>query len=156
MLSEGDTAPDFTLLDQDGNQVTLSGLRGTTVVLYFYPRADTPGCTVQACGVRDHHAEYEGAGAAVLGISPDDVEALARFSDKFDLDFTLLADPDHAVAEAYGVWVEKKMYGKAYWGVQRSTFIVGADGRIARAFERVSPKSHDDVVLGALDDLAAA
>lgn len=156
MLSQGDTAPDFTLLDQDGNRVTLSGLRGTTVVLYFYPRADTPGCTMQACGVRDHHAEYEGAGAAVLGISPDDVEALARFSDKFDLDFTLLADPDHAVAEAYGVWVEKKMYGKSYRGVQRSTFIVGADGRIARAFERVSPKSHDDVVLGALDDLAAA
>lgn len=156
MLSEGDTAPDFTLLDQDGNRVTLSGLRGTTVVLYFYPRADTPGCTMQACGVRDHHAEYEGAGAAVLGISPDYVEALSRFSAKFDLDFTLLADPDHAVAEAYGVWVEKKMYGKAYWGVQRSTFIVGADGRIARAFEKVSPKSHDDVVLGALDDLAAA
>jgi peroxiredoxin Q/BCP len=156
MLSEGDAAPDFTLLDQDGNQVTLSGLRGTTVVIYFYPRADTPGCTVQACGVRDHHAEYEGAGAAVLGISPDDVEALARFSDKFDLDFTLLADPDHTVAEAYGVWVEKRMYGKAYRGVQRSTFIVGADGRIARAFEKVSPKSHDDVVLGALDELAAA
>jgi peroxiredoxin Q/BCP len=156
MLSEGDTAPDFTLLDQDGNRVTLSGLRGTTVVLYFYPRADTPGCTMQACGVRDHHAEYEGAGAAVLGISPDDVEVLAQFSDKFELDFTLLADPDHAVAEAYGVWVEKKMYGKAYWGVQRSTFIVGADGRIARAFQKVSPKSHDDVVLGALDELAAA
>jgi thioredoxin-dependent peroxiredoxin len=156
MLSEGDTAPDFTLLDQDGNQVTLSGLRGTTVVIYFYPRADTPGCTMQACGVRDHHAEYEGAGAAVLGISPDDVGALARFSDKFDLDFTLLADPVHAVAQDYGVWVEKKMYGKAYWGVQRSTFIVGADGRIARAFEKVSPKSHDDVVLGALDELAAA
>jgi peroxiredoxin Q/BCP len=156
MLSEGDTAPDFALLDQDGNRVTLSGFRGTTVVLYFYPRADTPGCTMQACGVRDHHAEYEGAGAAVLGISPDDVDALARFSDKFELDFTLLADPDHAVAEAYGVWVQKKMYGKAYWGVQRSTFIVGADGRIARAFEKVSPKSHDDVVLGALDELAAA
>jgi thioredoxin-dependent peroxiredoxin len=156
MLSQGDTAPDFTLFDQDGNRVTLSGLRGTTVVLYFYPRADTPGCTMQACGVRDHHAEYEGAGAAVLGISPDDVEALAKFSDKFDLDFTLLADPDHAVAEAYGVWVEKKMYGKAYRGVQRSTFIVGADGRIARVFEKVSPKSHDDVVLGALDELAAA
>ena len=156
MLSEGDTAPDFTLFDQDGNPVTLSGLRGTTVVLYFYPRADTPGCTMQACGVRDHHGEYEGAGAAVLGISPDDVEALAKFSDKYDLDFTLLADPDHAVAEAYGVWVEKKMYGKAYRGVQRSTFIVGADGRIARVFEKVSPKSHDDVVLGALDELAAA
>jgi peroxiredoxin Q/BCP len=156
MLSEGDTAPDFALLDQDGNRVTLSGFRGTTVVMYFYPRADTPGCTMQACGVRDHHAEYEGAGAAVLGISPDDVDALARFSDKFELDFTLLADPDHAVAEAYGVWVEKKMYGKAYWGVQRSTFIVGADGRIARAFQKVSPKSHDDVILGALDELAAA
>ena len=156
MLSEGDAAPDFTLLDQDGNPVTLSGLRGTTVVIYFYPRADTPGCTVQACGVRDHHADYEAAGAAVLGISPDEVEAVAKFSDKFDLDFTLLADPDHAVAEAYGAWVEKRMYGKTYWGVQRSTFIVDAEGRIARAFAKVSPKSHDDVVLGALDELAAA
>jgi peroxiredoxin Q/BCP len=156
MLSEGDAAPDFTLADQDGNPVTLSGLRGTTVVLYFYPRADTPGCTIQACSVRDHRREYEAAGAEVLGVSPDEVGAVARFSDKFDLDFTLLGDPEHEVAEAYGAWVEKKMYGKTYWGVQRATFIIDPEGRIARVFPKVSPKSHDDLVLGALDELAAA
>jgi thioredoxin-dependent peroxiredoxin len=150
MLSVGDTAPDFTLPDQEGNTVTLSELRGQPVVVYFYPRADTPGCTTQACGVRDHRADYDRAGARVLGISPDPVEAIARFAGKHDLDFTLLADADHAVADAYGTWVEKKNYGKTYWGVQRSTFIVDPEGTIAHLIEKASPKTHDDQVLAAL------
>ncbi len=153
MLETGDTAPDFTLPDQDGNEVTLSGLRGETVVLYFYPRADTPGCTIQACGVRDRGAEYKAAGARVLGVSPDPVEDVKKFAGKFGLDFTLLADADHAVADAYGTWGEKSMYGKKYWGVARATFLIDPDGKIARVFPKVSPKSHDDVVLAALAEL---
>jgi peroxiredoxin Q/BCP len=155
MLSEGDLAPDFTLLDQDGEKVTLSELRGQTVVLYLYPRADTPGCTTQARGVRDHRADYEAAGARVLGVSPDSVEAISAFADKHGLDFTLLADRDHEVADAYGAWGEKKSYGKTYMGVRRSTVIIGPDGRIARVFEKVSPKTHDEVILGALEELQA-
>ncbi len=156
MLEAGATAPDFTLPDQDGNDVSLAELRGQTVVLYFYPRADTPGCTVQACGVRDRRADYEAAGARVLGISPDSVEDVKKFADKFELDFTLLADADHAVADAYGTWIEKSMYGKKYMGVQRATFLIDGDGKIARVFPKVSPKTHDDVVLEALSELAAA
>jgi peroxiredoxin Q/BCP len=156
MLEAGKSAPDFTLPDQDGNEVTLSALRGETVVLYFYPRADTPGCTTQACGVRDRGADYAAAGARVLGISPDPVADVKKFADKFDLDFTLLAGADHAVADAYGTWVEKSMYGKKYWGVQRATFLIDADGKVAKVFPKVSPKTHDDVVLGALAELAAA
>ncbi len=154
MLEAGQQAPDFTLPDQAGNELTLSDLRGQTVVLYFYPRADTPGCTVQACGVRDRRADYRAAGARVLGISPDPVEDVGKFADKFDLDFTLLADADHTVADAYGTWVEKSMYGKRYWGVQRATFLIGPDGAIARVFPKVSPKTHDDVVLDALASLS--
>jgi thioredoxin-dependent peroxiredoxin len=127
-----------------------------TVVLYFYPRADTPGCTTQACGIRDRGADYKATGARVIGISPDKVEAVGKFAGKFDLDFTLLADADHAVAEEYGTWVEKSMYGKKYMGVQRATFIIAPDGKIARIFPKVSPKTHDDVVLEALGELAAA
>jgi len=156
MLEAGTSAPDFTLLDQEGNEVSLSSLKGETVVLYFYPRADTPGCTTQACGIRDRGADYKAAGARVLGVSPDKVEAVAKFAGKFDLDFTLLADADHAVADAYGTWVEKSMYGKKYMGVQRATFIIGPDGKIAKVFPKVSPKTHDDVVLEALGELAAA
>jgi peroxiredoxin Q/BCP len=156
MLRAGDKAPDFELPDQNGSPVKLSGLKGQTVVLYFYPRADTPGCTTQACGVRDRGEEYRAAGARVLGISPDEVGALEKFAGKYALDFTLLADPDHAVAEAYGTWVEKSMYGKKYMGVQRATFIIGPDGKIARVFPKVSPKQHDDLVLKALGELAAA
>lgn len=156
MLEAGKSAPDFTLPDQDGNEVTLSELRGETVVLYFYPRADTPGCTTQACGVRDRGADYKAAGARVLGVSPDSVADVKKFADKFDLDFTLLADADHAVADAYGTWVEKSMYGKKYWGVQRATFLIDADGKVAKVFPKVSPKTHDDIVLGALAELAAA
>jgi peroxiredoxin Q/BCP len=156
MLQAGEKPPDFTLLDQDGEELTLSSLRGGTIVLYFYPRADTPGCTTQACGIRDRDDEYAAAGARVIGVSPDEPEALRKFADKFDLDFTLLADPDHAVAEAYGAWGEKSMYGKKYMGILRTTFIVDADGRIARVFPKVQPKKHDALVLKALDELAVA
>jgi peroxiredoxin Q/BCP len=156
VLSEGDQASDFTLPDQEGHPVTLSDLRGHTVVLYFYPRADTPGCTTQACGVRDHGGDYDELDARVIGISPDPVAAVRRFDDKFGLGFTLLADEDHAVADAYGIWVEKRMYGKTYWGVQRATFIIDAQGKIAKVFPKVSPKTHDDVVLAALAELERA
>ncbi len=154
MLAEGDAAPDFTLFDQNAKEVSLSGLRGKTVVLYFYPRADTPGCTIQACGVRDRRGDYKAAGVQVLGVSPDSVEDVKKFADKFDLDFTLLADADHAVADAYGTWVEKSMYGKKYRGVQRATFLIDPEGKIAKVFPKVSPKTHDDVVLEALAELA--
>ena len=156
MLEAGDAAPDFTLPDQGGEELTLSSLRGETVVLYFYPRADTPGCTTQACGVRDRDADYEAAGARVIGVSPDEVAAVKKFAEKFDLEFTLLADADHAVAERYGTWVEKSMYGKKYMGVQRATLLIDPDGKIAKVFPKVSPKTHDDVVLEALAGLAAA
>jgi thioredoxin-dependent peroxiredoxin len=155
MLQAGEQAPDFELPDQSGEPLRLSDLRGQTVVLYFYPRADTPGCTIQACGVRDRRTDYERAGVRVLGVSPDPVEEVANFADKFDLEFTLLADSDHAVADAYGTWGEKSMYGKTYWGVQRATFLIDAEGRVARVFPKVSPKTHDDVVLEALAELAA-
>lgn len=154
MLAEGDAAPGFALPDRDGNEVALAALRGQTVVLYFYPRADTPGCTMQACGVRDRGTDYRAAGARVLGVSPDSIEDVKRFADKFDLDFTLLADADHAVAEAYGTWGERSMYGKKYMGVQRATFIIGPGGKIAKVFPKVSPRTHDDTVLQALAELA--
>ena len=150
MLSEGDKAPSFTLPDQNGEKVKLSDFKGETVVLYFYPRAETPGCTTQACGVRDRRADYEQAGARVIGISPDEVGAIEKFAGKHDLDFTLLADADHKVAEKYGTWVEKSMYGKKYMGVARATFIIDPKGKIAKAFPKVQPKQHDDLVLKAL------
>jgi peroxiredoxin Q/BCP len=156
MLEQGEKAPDFTLTDQDGDDVTLSGLAGRTVVLYFYPKADTPGCTTQACGVRDHSADYDAAGALVLGVSPDPVRAIKRFHDKQQLNFTLLADEDHSVADAYGVWVEKSRYGRTYWGVQRATFIIDGDGRIAHVIPQASPKTHDHEVLAALAQLDSA
>jgi thioredoxin-dependent peroxiredoxin len=155
MIEAGQKAPDFTLLDQHGEEVTLSQIRGRPVVLYFYPKADTPGCTTQACGIRDHKLDYERLGASVLGVSPDPVERVRQFEEKYSLEFTLLADPTHEVAEAYGVWVEKSMYGKTYMGVQRSTFIIAPDGTVARVFPKVQPKTHDDVVLAALEELAA-
>jgi peroxiredoxin Q/BCP len=150
MIDQGDRAPDFTLPDQDGREVSLSDLAGKTVVLYFYPKADTPGCTTQACSIRDRSGEYEEAGAVVIGVSPDSVEAVKKFHDKYSLNFTLLADADHAVAERFGTWMEKTNYGKTYWGVQRSTFIIDGDGTVARVFPKVSPKTHDDVLLEAL------
>jgi thioredoxin-dependent peroxiredoxin len=149
-MNQGETAPDFVLPDQDGEPVKLSDLRGQRVVLYFYPKADTPGCTTQACGVRDHLPDYEGAGAVVMGISPDPVEKVKRFHDKQGLNFTLLADQDHAVAEAYGVWVEKSMYGRTYWGNERSTFVIDPDGVVQEVLRKVKPKEHDDRVLAAL------
>jgi peroxiredoxin Q/BCP len=156
MPAVGDPAPDFELPDQDGNSVRLSDLRGRPVVLYFYPKADTPGCTTQACGIRDHEADYDAAGAVVLGVSPDPVKAVAKFHAKQSLNFRLLADEDHAICERYGVWAEKSMYGKTYWGALRATFLIAPDGTVARVFPKVSPKTHDDVVLAALEDMAAA
>jgi peroxiredoxin Q/BCP len=150
MIEPGDQAPDFTMPDQRGEPVTLSELRGQPVVLYFYPKADTPGCTTQACGVRDHAPEYEFAGATVLGVSPDPVKAIAQFADKFDLGFPLLSDEDHSVAEAYGVWVQKSMYGRTYMGMERTTFVIGPDGVVTHVFRRVKPAQHDELVLGAL------
>jgi thioredoxin-dependent peroxiredoxin len=156
VLEAGQAAPDFTLPDQDGEEVTLSGLRGEIVVLYFYPRANTPGCTTQACGVRDRDADYKAAGARVIGVSPDEPGALKKFADKFDLDFTLLADADHTVAEAYGAWGEKSMYGKKYMGILRNTYVIDPDGRVARVLPKVQPKKHDALVLKALAELAPA
>jgi thioredoxin-dependent peroxiredoxin len=152
MLEPGDQAPDFTLKDQHGTPVTLSGLRGRTVVLYFYPKADTPGCTTQACGVRDHRPAYQQADAVVLGVSPDPVKRIAKFDDKYGLGFPLLGDEDHAVAEAYGVWVEKSMYGRKYMGMERTTFVISPEGRIKDVFRKVKPAEHDELVLGALHD----
>jgi peroxiredoxin Q/BCP len=149
-LQPGDPAPDFTLPDQEGNPVSLSALRGGTVVLYFYPKADTPGCTAQACGVRDHRPAYEQAGAVVLGVSPDPVNKVAKFDQKFGLGFPLLADEDHSVAEAYGVWVQKSMYGRRYMGNERTTFVISSEGTISQVFRKVKPAEHDERVLEAL------
>jgi thioredoxin-dependent peroxiredoxin len=153
MLEQGTQAPDFDLPDQDGDNVKLSDLKGQTVVLYFYPKADTPGCTTQACGIRDHLPDYTEAGVRVLGVSPDPVTLVKKFHDKQALNFTLLADEDHAVCEAYGVWAEKSMYGKTYWGAQRATFIIDPEGKVADVIPKVSPKTHDEQVLKILGDL---
>jgi peroxiredoxin Q/BCP len=150
MAEQGDPAPDFELPDQDGKTHKLADYAGKNVVLYFYPKADTPGCTAQACGVRDRAAEYEAANAVVLGVSPDAPKKLRAFADKYGLAFTLLGDEDHSVAEAYGVWVEKSMYGKKYMGNERTTFVIGPDGKVATVFHKVKPAEHDDLVLGSL------
>jgi thioredoxin-dependent peroxiredoxin len=152
VIEQGQQAPDFELPDQDGRAVKLSDFRGQRVVVYFYPKADTPGCTTQACGVRDNHARYSAAGAIVLGVSPDPVAKVKKFHEKYALDFPLLADEDHAVADSYGVWVQKSMYGKTYFGNERTTFIVDADGRVAEILRRVKPAEHDALVLAALDN----
>jgi peroxiredoxin Q/BCP len=149
-LKPGDPAPDFTLPDQNGNEVSLSGLRGQNVVLYFYPTADTPGCTTQACGVRDHRPDYDAAGAVVLGVSPDPVKKVAKFDEKYGLGFPLLADEDHKVADAYGVWVEKSMYGRKYMGNERTTFVITPEGTIKDILHKVKPAEHDQLVLAAL------
>ena len=156
MIETGEQAPAFTLPDQDGNEVSLRDFAGRTVVLYFYPKANTSGCTTQACGVRDHRGDYEAAGAVVLGVSPDPVEEVRKFHGAQGLNFTLLADEDHAVCEAYGTWQEKSMYGRRYWGSTRSTFIIGPDGTVAHVIAKASPKTHDDEVLKALDELSGA
>jgi peroxiredoxin Q/BCP len=154
MIETGAEAPDFTLHDQNDEPVHLASLRGKPVVLYFYPKADTPGCTTQACGVRDHTSDYAATGAVVLGVSPDPVKAIKKFADKYGLAFPLLSDADHAVAEAYGVWVEKSMYGRTYWGNARATFVIDATGKIARVLPAVKPAMHDEHVLAALAELA--
>jgi thioredoxin-dependent peroxiredoxin len=153
MIAQGEQAPDFALPDQDGHEVELSGLRGEPVVVYFYPKADTPGCTTQACGVRDHLADYAKAGAVVLGISPDPVAKVKKFHDKQALNFPLLADEGHAVADAYGVWVQKSMYGRTYFGNERTTFVLDGDGRVAQVLRKVKPAEHDRLVLKALEEL---
>lgn len=156
MIQTGEQAPQFTLPDQDGAPVSLADYAGKTVVLYFYPKANTTGCTVQACGVRDHLPNYAEAGAVVIGVSPDPVKAVKKFADEQSLDFTLLADADHAVCESYGVWAEKSMYGRKYWGALRATFVIGPDGVVGHVIPKVTPKTHDDEVLAVLEQLAAA
>ena len=153
MVSEGSAAPDFELTSDAGEQVKLSDLRGKPVVLYFYPKDDTSGCTTQACAIRDEFDDFLERGAVVLGVSPDDEASHVRFKAKYGLPFTLLADPDHAVAERYGAWGEKKNYGKTYFGIIRSTFVIAPDGTVAKAFPRVDPKTHAEKVLAALDRL---
>jgi peroxiredoxin Q/BCP len=150
MIAEGQEAPDFELKTDGGDTVKLSALRGKPVVLYFYPKDDTPGCTTQACGIRDAWGEFERAGAVVLGVSPDDEHSHEKFRSKYDLPFTLLADTDHAVAEEYGVWGEKSFMGRNYFGVSRSTFVIDENGKVKKVFEKVKPATHADDVLAAL------
>jgi peroxiredoxin Q/BCP len=152
VIESGDSAPDFALPDQDGRAVKLSDFRGQRVVVYFYPKAATPGCTTQACGVRDHRADYEQANTVVLGISPDPVAKVKKFHEQEGLNFALLADEGHQVADAYGVWAEKSMYGKTYFGNERTTFVIGPDGEVARVLRKVKPAEHDELVLKALEE----
>jgi peroxiredoxin Q/BCP len=151
MIEPGASAPDFELPDQDGRAVKLSDYRGQNVVVYFYPKADTPGCTTQACGVRDRQSDYSDRGAVVFGVSPDPVAKVKKFHEKQALSFSLLADEDHEVAEAYGVWAEKSMYGRAYFGNERTTFVIDPDGRVASVLRKVKPAEHDELVLKALE-----
>jgi peroxiredoxin Q/BCP len=153
VIEQGDEAPDFALPNQTGRTVKLSDYRGQPVVVYFYPKADTPGCTTQACGVRDHQADYAKAGAVVLGISPDPVAKVAKFHDKQGLNFDLLADEDHAITDTYGVWVEKSMYGRKYMGAERTTFVVDTEGKVAQVLRKVKPGEHDALVLKALAEV---
>ena len=150
MVEEGKQAPDFELASDSGERIRLSELRGRPVVLYFYPKDDTPGCTKQACSFRDAYGEFEERGATILGVSPDSESSHVRFKEKFGLPFTLLADPEHEVAEQYGVWVEKNTYGKKSMGIKRSTFVIDAEGNVASAMYGVSPDGHADQVLEAL------
>jgi peroxiredoxin Q/BCP len=150
LLREGDPAPDFELLSDAGDTVRLSSLKGKPVVLYFYPKDDTPGCTTEACEFRDAYDVFRDRGAEVLGVSPDNVSSHEKFKTKYELPFTLLADPDHSVAEQYGVWGEKKYAGKSYMGINRSTFIIDAEGNVARAMLGIKPAGHAEQVLDAL------
>ena len=150
MVEVGKPAPDFELTSDSGDRVKLSELRGKPVVLYFYPKDDTAGCTTQACGIRDSYDEFTKRGAVVLGVSPDSEASHVKFKEKYGLPFTLLADPEHSVAEEYGTWVEKKNYGKTYMGIERSTFVIDGDGRIAKVMRRVKPDTHAEKVLAAL------
>lgn len=147
------TAPDFTLKADDGTKIKLSALRGSPVVLYFYPKDDTPGCTKEACAFRDHRKELQKLGAKILGVSADSVESHANFRDKFKLNFPLLADVDHKVGEKYGAWREKNMYGKKSMGIQRSTFLIDPQGKVAKVWKAVQVDGHDEKVLEALKSL---
>ena len=155
-LKVGQKAPDFKLPDENGKLHSLSDYRGKTVVLYFYPKDDTPGCTLQACNFRDDYLKYKAAGAVILGVSPDDERSHEKFKDKFSLPFPLLADADHAVCEKYGVWAEKSMFGNKYFGVVRSTFLIGPDGTIAEVYNKVSVPKHSEKVLKAVEELQAS
>ena len=150
MLSTGDPAPDFTLSDADGNPVSLSNFKGQKVVLYFYPKDDTPGCTKEACGFRDAQDDYMEANAVVIGVSPDSEKSHQRFRDKYDLPFLLLADPERRAIEGYEVWKEKNMYGKKYMGVERSTFIIDEDGILVEILRKVKVDGHVQSVLASL------
>ena len=147
-LEAGQPAPGFSLQADDGSTVDLASLRGTTVALYFYPKDDTTGCTTEACEFRDMQADYDAAGVRVIGVSPDPLKSHVKFRDTHDLPFTLLSDPEHEAAEAYGVWVEKSMYGRTYMGIERSTFVIGPDGVLVEALYKVKPKGHAASVLG--------
>jgi peroxiredoxin Q/BCP len=150
MVEKGRMAPDFTLPTDAGDALRLSSLRGRKVVLYFYPKDDTPGCTAQACELRDALPRFDGLDAVVLGVSPDPVSSHRKFRDKHGLNFPLLSDEDHAVAEAYGVWVEKRMYGREYMGIERSTFLISEDGRVLEAWRKVKPEGHAELVAAVL------
>ena len=150
MVETGKPAPDFELAGDGGERIRLSDLRGSPVVLYFYPKDDTPGCTAQASGIRDAFQDFRATGAVVLGVSPDTEESHRRFKEKYDLPFTLLSDPSHEVAEQYGVWVEKHRSGKRSMGIERSTFVIAPDGTVADVMRRVDPRTHADRVLAAL------
>ena len=147
MLNEGDKAPDFTLPADTGEDIRLSDLRGRRVVLYFYPKDDTSGCTKQACGFRDARDAYDQRDVVVLGVSPDGLDSHGKFREKYDLNFPLLADTDHAVAEAYGAWGEKKNYGRTYEGILRSTFVIGPDGTVEKVYRNVKPAGHAERIL---------
>ena len=150
MVEEGKPAPDFELTSDSGETVKLSDLRGKPVVLYFYPKDDTPGCTAQACGIRDDYGQFQDRGAVVLGVSPDDESSHVKFKEKYELPFTLLADPTHEVSEEYGVWTEKNYAGRKYMGVERSTFLIDSQGTVTKVMRRVKPDTHAADVLAAL------
>jgi peroxiredoxin Q/BCP len=153
MLDAGDRAPDFTLMSDDGSSVTLSDFRGQKIVLYFYPKDDTPGCTTQACDLRDHMSELHGLGAVVLGVSPDSQASHQKFKAKHQLNFPLLVDEDHAVSSAYGVWKEKKMYGRSFMGIERSTFLIDEEGNLLEVWRKIRPKEHMDRLRGSLQTM---
>ena len=150
MVEEGKPAPDFELKTDEGESVRLSAFRGRPVVLYFYPKDDTPGCTKQACGIRDSYGEFERRGAVVLGVSPDKETSHVKFKEKYGLPFTLLADPEHTVAEEYDVWKQKSFAGKKYMGIERSTFLIDSGGKVAKVMRRVKPDTHAEDVLAAI------
>ncbi len=154
-VQEGKAAPAFTLMSDDGTKVRLAALKGAPIVVYFYPKDDTPGCTKEACAFRDRRSDLQALGVHVLGISPDSIASHVKFRDKYQLNFPLLADPDHQVAEKYGAWREKNMYGKKSMGIQRSTFLIDGEGKVAKVWPRVKVEGHEQQVLDAVKELLA-